>query len=506
MLEMPLERDEGEYAYMGQLMLEGVPPYSLAYNMKMPGVYAAYAVVLAIFGQTQSGIHLSIIFINTATIILLFFLTKKLFGPIAGAAAGVFFAITSVSRYLNATANAENFVVLPALAGILLLMKFEETKKILYLIIGGVLLGIGFMMKQHGAGFILFGLFYLIYKHLSRKPVIWKELIQAISIYSFFTVLPFLITCLILWCCGVFGKFWFWTFEYARHYVSMVSYADFFARLKGAIGTVILSGTVIWWSALFGFLSILWNSRNRKHGVLVFGLLVSSFIAICPGFYFRFHYFVLFLPVMSILAAMCIIAIQDFIGKFIKSASKTGFISILIVFAFWFQSFYSQRNYFTESDITALARANFGSNPFSEAVNVGKYIKNHSVKGDQIAILGSEPEILFYAHRRSASTYVYTYPLMEPHPYAIEMQKEMIEQIEAARPRFIVFVKFPFSWVVRRKSERLIFNWADSYVPKHYRQIGFVEVTASGQTLYHWNSVAKPLREDYVIFINERID
>ena len=41
--DVPLERDEGEYAYCGQLMLQGIPPYKLAYNMKLPGTYAAYA-------------------------------------------------------------------------------------------------------------------------------------------------------------------------------------------------------------------------------------------------------------------------------------------------------------------------------------------------------------------------------------------------------------------------------------------------------------------------------
>ncbi len=37
LLGIPLERDEGEYAYAGQLMLQGIPPYKLAYNMKFPG-------------------------------------------------------------------------------------------------------------------------------------------------------------------------------------------------------------------------------------------------------------------------------------------------------------------------------------------------------------------------------------------------------------------------------------------------------------------------------------
>jgi len=36
----------GEYAYAGQLILQGVPPYKEAYNMKLPGTYAAYAVTI----------------------------------------------------------------------------------------------------------------------------------------------------------------------------------------------------------------------------------------------------------------------------------------------------------------------------------------------------------------------------------------------------------------------------------------------------------------------------
>lgn len=76
LLDVPLERDEGEYAYAGQLILDGIPPYAQAYNMKMPGIYAGYALILAIFGQTLTGIHLGLLVINTATIFLVFLLGK----------------------------------------------------------------------------------------------------------------------------------------------------------------------------------------------------------------------------------------------------------------------------------------------------------------------------------------------------------------------------------------------------------------------------------------------
>src|SRR5438093_9218278 len=58
--DMPLERDEGEYAYAGQLILQGIAPYKLVYNLKFPGTYAAYALIMAIFGQTPAGIHLGL--------------------------------------------------------------------------------------------------------------------------------------------------------------------------------------------------------------------------------------------------------------------------------------------------------------------------------------------------------------------------------------------------------------------------------------------------------------
>src|ERR1700676_1525420 len=74
----PLERDEGEYAYAGQLMLQGIPPYQLAYNMKFPGAYAAYAVIMSIFGQSITGIHLGLLFVNAVTVALVFLLGRRL--------------------------------------------------------------------------------------------------------------------------------------------------------------------------------------------------------------------------------------------------------------------------------------------------------------------------------------------------------------------------------------------------------------------------------------------
>ena len=84
LLGVPLERDEGEYAYGGQLILQGIAPYAQVYNMKMPGIYAAYALVMSVFGETRAAIHFGLLIANAATTFLLFLIGKRLFSAFAG--------------------------------------------------------------------------------------------------------------------------------------------------------------------------------------------------------------------------------------------------------------------------------------------------------------------------------------------------------------------------------------------------------------------------------------
>lgn len=151
LLQVPLERDEGEYAYAGQLLLQGVPPYQLAFNMKFPGTYAAYALIMALFGQSIGGIHLGFLVVNAGTIILLYLLGKRLFTAAAGAAAGAAYALLSVGAGVFGTqAHATHFVVLAALGGTLLLWQALRDQRAALLFWSGLLYGVAVLMKQHG--------------------------------------------------------------------------------------------------------------------------------------------------------------------------------------------------------------------------------------------------------------------------------------------------------------------------------------------------------------------
>jgi hypothetical protein len=126
------------------------------------------------------------------------------------------------------------------------------------------------------------------------------------------------------------------------------------------------------------------------------------------------------------------------------------------------------------------------TNPFPEAVIVADYLRSQSRPEDRIAILGSEPEILFYADRISATGHIYMYGLMENHRYAAAMQQQLIGEVETAAPRFMVVVNSETSWKLQENSLNRIQDWGDSYIPTRYDEVGMVEISDNGTTRYLW--------------------
>src|ERR1041385_8493546 len=328
LLAIPLERDEGEYAYAGQLMLQGVPPYKLAYNMKFPGTYAAYALIMAIFGQTIVGIHLGLLLVNTATILLVFLLGKRLINSVAGITAASTYALLAVSpSVLGLAAHAEHFVMLPVLAGTLLLLREGGTasqpphldrrlpKPSLFvcnsrIFVSGLLFGIGLLMKQPAVFFILFGALYLLSNDVRCKRG-WKRALVRNLTFDLGAIVPFAIACLLLWRAGVFDKFWFWTINYARQYGTLVPF-QVGAKLFSETASEVFSATwALWTLAALGVIGGFWDKRMRASAVFLVGLLAFSLAAFSAGFYFREHYYVFVLPAVSLFAGIAISTLSD---------------------------------------------------------------------------------------------------------------------------------------------------------------------------------------------------
>ncbi|HTR40241.1 MAG TPA: glycosyltransferase family 39 protein, partial [Pseudomonadales bacterium] len=182
LFDFPLERDEGEYAYLGQLILGGFPPYELASNMKMPGIYLAYAAIMAVFGQTAAGIHLGLLLVHLMTLGILFLVARHFLDLYGAAIAVIAYGMMILSpSYLGLAGHATHFVVLPALAGTWILLK--KNGRLSACFVAGFLFGIAFLMKQTGAIFGCWGGIYLIWTAIAERTG-WRRIFARAAIYS----------------------------------------------------------------------------------------------------------------------------------------------------------------------------------------------------------------------------------------------------------------------------------------------------------------------------------
>jgi hypothetical protein len=287
----------------------------------------------------------------------------------------------------------------------------------------------------------------------------------------------------------VFGKFWFWTFVYAQKYVSSVSFQRGVQKLAMQMTEIIKSAVLIWILAGVGLTALFWNKKTKRHRIFIGGFLVFSFLSVCPGLYFREHYFILLLPAVAVLAGVGAASIIDIFSRG-RPLFTANMMPALLLLAALLSAVYQQKKFFFVMSPTTVSRSIYGSNPFPESLEVARFLRENSSKNDRIAVIGSEPQIYFYADRRSATGYIYTYALMENHSYARKMQEEMIGEIETAGPKFLVFVNVTTSWLVKQNSEQMIFDWFEQYQQKYYQLVGIIDILGMDKTLYRWGKDA----------------
>lgn len=498
--DVPLERDEGEYAYAGQLILEGVPPYQIAYNMKLPGTYAAYAGIMSVFGQTTAGIHLGLLVINVVTILLVYALGKRLYGPLAGSIAAVTYGLLSLGPWVQGFAgHATHFVVAMAVAGLWLLLDAIEDGREWKFFLAGFWLGLAFVMKQPGGAYGLFAGLYLAKNSSWRTDEISSSL-RRLLLLAVGTVLPFGITCLLLWWAGVFGRFWFWTFTYAYQYATNLGAAEGWRYFVQYSSQAAGSAIALWCLAGVGLATIVWDRKARIHADFLLGLLLFSGLAFSAGLYFRPHYFILLLPALSLLAGLAVSSATEFAQQSANPVIRRVPIAVfaIVVVATFAQEF----SFYFQADPISVSRYVYPKDPFPESVAVGHYIQQNFPPSATTAVLGSEPQILFYSHRRSVSGYLYTYSLTEEQKYAATMQRELISQIEAARPDFLVYCQ---DWLILPKTEPAIFLWRKRYISSNYRLIGVMRVHDGLKLRSGADIQLAPGNLDAAIFLFQRI-
>jgi hypothetical protein len=344
----------------------------------------------------------------------------------------------------------------------------------------GTLLGTALLMKQPGIFFLIAGLGFLLTRRRGKEAA-WV---------AAGALLPLAAVGLWLAAAGVFSTFWFWTFRYALEYGSIVDPATALRLLGIRLPQVTGAFAPLWILAAAGAAVVWFRRRNR---LLVLGFAAAGALSVLPGLYFRPHYFIPLLPAISVLAGA---AISEAALRFRPAAAFAGLgalmaLCTLLHFPYWFSM--------TPAERFAVL---YETNVFAGARAVGEELSRIVPPQERIAVLGSEPEICFYARRKPATGFIYMSPLMERQPYAVSMHEQMIRELESNRPAYLVYVNVSTSWGLQNGSCTRILEWYSRTVPERYARIGVADMIAPGRTDLYWGpqaSLIHPQSKEFIL-------
>lgn len=468
LINVPLERDEGEYAYIGQLILDGTPPYTEAYNMKFPGIYFIYAGILWLFGQTHTAIHFCLLIVNLLSVILLFIFARKAYDDWVAAAAASAFALLSMSYHVQGFwANAEHFILPFVLGANIFLLSGLRKNKIRYFLVSGILFGCAALVKQHGAFFGVFGfaalLISLWQNKIPDKKTYWKYTIA----YCGGIFIPLLLCFFYLAYVGVLKKFYIWTFIYAKEYSLATSLMEIKYNFIRGFQSIWYFSSLIWMISGVGLITLCLRKYDKQPGILIVCLLIAGIIALSAGFHFSPHYFVFVLPAVALLFGIGI----RYTFRVFSSASlplARYFPPIFVVTITMLGTIAAHWDVLYQFSPMEVTQTVYPLYPFPYSQRIAGIIGEKTSREDKIAIIGNEPQFLFYSHRKSATSFIYIYALGEDQPFAEQFRLEMVHQVEAASPKLLVYTNIQPEWYKKPKGWEELDKWFFSFAKLHY--------------------------------------
>ncbi|MDW7979708.1 MAG: hypothetical protein RMH97_03990 [Verrucomicrobiales bacterium] len=231
--------------------------------------------------------------------------------------------------------------------------------------------------------------------------------------------------------------------------------------------------------ALLGTGVLWWDARLNPYRLFVIGFTLSSVAALWPGMYFRHHYFVFVAPVVALLAGVAVSRCLYLLGRDLSIELLLTPPTLVLFGAAVIYAAVIHGPVWLASSPTDASKLIYRSSIFADSLEVARFLEQATTPSQKVAVLGSEPQIYFYSRRRAATGHIYMYPLMETHPYAAKMQEELVRELEAAQPEFVVFINMHTSWLRRPESERRIFDWWTAYSKTNYMLVRVFTPTSS---------------------------
>lgn len=488
--EAPMERDEGIYAYFGQLMLDGKTPYIDFYEHRLPGIFYVYAVMVFLFG-TFKGLALGITLLNLVSIGFVYALARDWWGKPAGIWAAASLAVLSISPEISGfTRQSEHIVVFFMLWGFWLLAQALKSNRWGRFVAAGVLICLSMLTKPNGVFFIVAGGLWIVLFYYLKKE--YKNLFKFASIYSVAVFATFGLLLLLMVKNGTVDEMFYWSVTFAADYSTYISFSDGLVYFKIYWDAL---AEYYWWLFILsglGLLAIFFakptEQENKGFKIAATWLFfLFSFLTITPGYRFYGHYWLMWAPGIAFaVGALAGVAASRLPENWMR------WLLHLVLAAVFLIHFNHRAEYYTNPNMLKISRRAYSTNPFPEALAIGKYLKKKVKKGDQLAVIGSEPELYIYTDCRAFSRHAYfTYMVMDTtKAEVLKWQEEFKSDFEKQKPRFLVAFQQPMSLSIYPNANLEILDWVAQKINTDYKRIGIVDKLGTMAPKYMWIETA----------------
>lgn len=508
-LNVPFERDEGSYAYCGNIILDGAVPFKDIGSQRLPGVFYSYALMVAIFGYTLKSLHIGFIILNIISAIIIFLIGRRLFNNSGAIACALCWALLSMNMGISGfTIQSEHIVALFALAGIYFLIKYFDNKSYYLIALSGLFFSFSFEVKQTSFFLGLFAGILLVGKQFFDKDRDFKRIILSVLIFSAAVILPVALDLFIVWKRGGWEDFNYWFFDIRKEYSSVISFDQGIEYLKMSWPGMYNNYKFFWIVSAIGSLSIFLTSVKWWVKLAVLGFFVFGFLTVMPGNHYYGHYFLQWVPTVCISAGAFFFSVEEIIKTRFNLKAASRYIALGILVLVSFSNISALKKYYFNTNSTQLLRQVYGLNPFPESKVIADKLNTMMKPEDKLAVFGTEIQMYFYTNKISPSRFAGSGALLEfPIKKAEEWQKEFMSDVEKANPRFLVFFSHPISWLAHPNVNNLIFPWFDKFSAEKYNLIGYADMY-DNMTNYVWapniDLVNSPPKSQYKIFVFER--
>jgi len=437
-VDIPLERDEGLFGYIGQIIGDGGLPYRDVIDHKPPLVHYLCALAVQLVPPTATGIHIFLHAFNFLTMLAMYHVARVFTeSRETGLWTALAFAmLSSLPSLQGFAASTEMFLLLPASLTMLCALLAGRKHHFRWSVLSGMMGGLTVLTKLTGAWLVLLPAIVLVVRAYRNADSSRSKLAAALArglAWFLGLFLPLGFVGMYFFLRGAFTDLVHWTIAINLDYAAQWRELCIGPNCPGIVASVLRDGLPLCLAAL-GTTAILLIRADRR-GLFLAGYFAFSIIAALPLPYP--HYMAQAVPVGALAAGIGFSRFRRWCPE--GPWRRMAFVSICaLTVAFPLLS--RPRYYVTGSPYT-LSQMLYGTSPFPVAKQVADYLAERTDEDDRIFVLGSEAEILFLAQRRSPTRFALKYPLTSGwSKQRLQYQKRVIEVLKAGPPEYILTV------------------------------------------------------------------